>query len=96
MGTNNAATVVEYIAAMKSEINLSDNYRRSIIEVLTTFSRCNDNKPFKDLTRTNVITFLDSLHKGETQDPMHKWIGTYNLFRIYLLRFFQVALLSRY
>jgi integrase len=89
IGANNAATLVEYITAMKSEINLSDNYRRSIIEVLTTFSRFNDNKPFKDLTRTNVITFLDSLHKAETQDPMHKWIGTYNLFRIYLLRFFK-------
>jgi integrase len=89
IGTTNAATVIEYIAAMKNEISLSDNYRKSIIEVLTTFSRYNNNKSFKDLTRTNVITFLDSLHKAEIQDPMHKWIGTYNLFRIYLLRFFK-------
>ena len=41
------------------------------------------------LTRSNVIAFLESLRKTETLDPMHRWIGTYNLFRIYLLRFFK-------
>jgi hypothetical protein len=35
----NAAIIIEYIAAMKSEVNLSDNYRRDIIEVLCRFSR---------------------------------------------------------
>jgi hypothetical protein len=38
---DNAATIIEYIAAMKSEVNLSDNYRRDIIEVLCRFSRYN-------------------------------------------------------
>ena len=32
---------------------------------------------------------MDSFRRTETQDPMHKWIGTYNLFRIHLLRFFK-------
>jgi hypothetical protein len=83
----NAATIVEYIIAMKSEINLSDNYRRDQIEVLTRLSKNNNNKTFKDLTRADVIAFLDSFRKTETQDPMHKWVGTYNLFRTYLFRF---------
>jgi hypothetical protein len=30
-----------------------------------------------------------SLYTKQRQDPMHRWIGTYNLFRIYLLRFFK-------
>lgn len=72
---------------MKSEVNLSDNYRRDQIEVLTRFSKYNNNKPFKDLTRADVIAFLDSFRKTEVQDPLHKWIGTYNLFRTYLSRF---------
>ena len=88
-GEDNAATIVEYIAAVKNEINLPDNYRRDLIESLARFSKYNDNKPFKVLTRSNVIAFLDSLRKTETQDPMHRWIGTYNLFRVYLLRFFK-------
>jgi hypothetical protein len=88
-GENNVVTIIEYIAAVKNEVNLSDNYRRDLIESLARFSKYNDNKSFKDLTRSNVIAFLESLRKTETQDPMHKWIGTYNLFRIYLLRFFK-------
>jgi integrase len=86
---DNTATIVKYIAAMKNEVNLSDNYRKDLIEVLVRFSKYNDNRPFKDLTRANIIAFLDTYRKTETQDPMHKWIGTYNIYRIYLLRFFK-------
>jgi integrase/recombinase XerD len=89
IGEGNAVTIIEYIVAMKSEVNLSDNYRKDLIEALARFSQYNDNKPLKNLTRTNIIAFLETLRKTETQDPMHKWIGTYNIFRIYLLRFFK-------
>jgi hypothetical protein len=86
---DNAATIVDYIAAMKNEVNLADNYRRGVIEILTRLSKYNDNKPFKDSTRSSIIAFLDTHRKTETQDPLHKWIGTYNLYRIHLLRFFK-------
>lgn len=85
----NIETIVRYVAAIKSEVNLSDNYRKDLIALLSRFSKYNDNKPFGDLTRSDVIAFLDTYRKTETQDPMHKWIGTYNLFRVYLLRFFK-------
>ena len=88
-GLDNAMAIVKYISALKTEINLSDSYRGDIIEILTRFSRFYDNRPFKELTRTDVIEFLGSLRKTEAMDPMHKWIGTYNLFRVYLLRFFK-------
>ncbi len=39
--------------------------------------------------RYDVLIFLDSFRKPEASDPLHKWIGTYNLFRTYLLRFFK-------
>ncbi len=86
---DNAATIIDYLAAMKNEVNLSDNYRKDVIELLSRFSKYNDNKPFKDLMRTNIIGFLETYRKTEAQDPMHKWIGTYNIFRIHLLRFFK-------
>jgi integrase len=85
----NATTVIEYIAAMKSEVNLSDNYRKDLIELLCKFSRYCDNKTFKDLTRANVIAFLESFRKTDAADPLHKWIGTYNIYRMHLLRFFK-------
>ena len=74
---------------MKVETNLADHYRKDLIEVLCRFSKYNDNKPFKEITRDNIITFLETYRRTETQDPLHKWIGTYNIFRIHLLRFFK-------
>jgi integrase/recombinase XerD len=76
IGEGNAVTIIEYIVAMKSDVNLSDNYRQDLIEALARFSKYNDNKPLKNLTRTNIIAFLETLCKTETQDPMHKWIST--------------------
>ena len=78
-----------YIAAMKSEVNLSDHYRKDLIEVLCRFIKCITMVEFKNLTRTNILGFLDSFRKTETQDPLHKWIGTYNIYRMHLLRFFK-------
>jgi hypothetical protein len=86
---DNAEIIVKYIATMKSEVNLSDHYRRDLIAVLCKFSKSNNNEPFKDLTRTDILRFLDSFRRTETQDPMHKWIGTYNIYRMHLLRFFK-------
>lgn len=86
---DNAATIVKYIAAMINEVNLSDHYRKDLIEVLCRFTRYNNGGAFKDLTRTNILGFLDSFRKTETHDPLHKWIGTYNIYRMHLLRFFK-------
>ena len=84
----NSVTIVDYIIAMKTEINLSDNYKKGTIQALYSLSKHYD-KPFNDVTRADLIEFLESYRKTETQDPMHKWIGTYNTLRIYLLRFFK-------
>ena len=35
------------------------------------------------------LSFLDNYRKPESVDPMHKWIGTYNVFRTFLVRFFK-------
>jgi ACR3 family arsenite efflux pump ArsB len=34
-----------------------------------------------------IIAFLETYRKTEVADPIHKWIGTYNIYRIYLLFF---------
>jgi integrase len=85
----NASTIVDYITLMKTEVNYSIHYGRDTIGILCRFSKYIKNKPFKDITRNDIIKFLDSLRKTETQDPLHKWIGTYNLYKVYLLRFFR-------
>jgi hypothetical protein len=88
-GQENVSVITDYILTMKIEVNLSDHYRRDLIEILSKFSRYNNNKLFKDLTRNDVIKFLDTYRRIETQDPLHRWIGTYNVYRIHLLCFFK-------
>ena len=91
LSKENTSTIIDYIAAIKIEVNPSDHYRRDLIELLCKFSKYNDNdnKPFKLLTRSDIIAFLETFRKTETQDPLHKWIGTYNIYRMHLMRFFK-------
>jgi integrase len=86
----NALTIISYINVMRTETNLSDNYRMDLIRLLSTFSTYFNSKlSFKEITRDNLLAFLDSFRKPESVDPLHKWIGTYNIHRIHLTRFFK-------
>jgi hypothetical protein len=85
----NAMATVDFISCLQTEINLSDHHRRSLIMLLTTLSKFS-HKPFKqDMTRQDILLFLDSIRKPEASDPLHRWIGTYNLYRSLLVRFFK-------
>ncbi len=88
----NALTICDYISCLKSEINPSDSYRKNNILLLCNFSiffKNDKSKLFKEVTRENILSFLDSFRKIESVDPLHKWIGTYNQYRIQLMRFFK-------
>jgi integrase/recombinase XerD len=82
---DNALTISEYILSM----TVATSYRRTIISSLKLLSEFLSNKPFTDMTRDDVIRFLNSLRKDESEDVMHKWIGTYNLRLAYFTRFFK-------
>jgi integrase/recombinase XerD len=84
----NAMIICNYIQSMRQELNLSDSYRKDIIVLLGSFSMF-FKKSFKEITRENILSFLDSFRKAEASDPLHKWIGTYNHYRIHLMRFFR-------
>lgn len=73
---------------MKTEVNLGDHYRKNLIDLLTRFSNF-VNKDFNDCVRNDVVSYLDNYRKTEIQDPLHKWIGSYNLYCIHLSRFFK-------
>ena len=53
----NAAIIVEYIASMQTEINPSSYYKRNVIKILCKLSQSNNDKPFEQITRQEVITF---------------------------------------
>jgi integrase/recombinase XerD len=85
----NALTICEYIDVMKTEINLSNNYRKLTIRLLTQLSKFHENKAFTSMIRDDIIAFLDSSRKPESADPLHKWVGSYNTYNMLLTRFFR-------
>jgi integrase/recombinase XerD len=85
----NAIIIAEYIIAQKTDINISDTHRKNIINSLTVFSKFLKNKHFKDITREDILSYFDSLRKSESSDPLHKWVGTYNIRKQQLLKFFK-------
>jgi integrase/recombinase XerD len=90
-----ASTIMDYMISLNAEVNPSINYRKDIIKCLTRFchykhlSYSKKQISLKQLDRKDVLKFLDSLRKSEIADPLHKWIGTYNLYRVHLIRFFK-------
>ena len=85
--THNQKTIHDYIEARKTETNIASSTQKVMIDNLNRFPR-NTKKYFKDVTRDDVVSFLNSL-RSETEDPNDKWIGTYNLYVVTIGTFFK-------
>ena len=78
LSREDALTIAKYVISMKTEVNLADHYRQDLIMVkLSSYvsSTNNDTKPFRLMTRQDIIAFLNSFRKSDSLDPLHKWIG---------------------
>ncbi len=89
VSVENASTIIEYVQALRMEINLSIFYKQAVIDTLTTLAKFHPDKSFKNMTRSDILAFLDRLRKKEEQDPKHRWIGTYNQNIRHLNRFYR-------
>jgi integrase len=85
----NSMVIAEYILSMRVETNLSDNHRRGVITSLKILSEFVDNKPFIEMTREDILRYLESLRKSDHSDSLHRWVSTYNQRLIAFLRFFK-------
>jgi hypothetical protein len=88
---SNSDLINEYIAALRTEINLTEAYKDLNIWALRKLSHFHKDKLFANITRDEIISFLNSYRKTDTSDPLHKWIGTYNIARLILMRFFMLS-----
>ena len=69
----NASTICDYIIAMKREINPRLSYKKCTIEILSELSRAvGIEKKFIDMTRDDILCYLDKSRKPENEDPLHK------------------------
>jgi hypothetical protein len=86
---NNTPVIVAYLKALGNEINLTYNYKKINLTTLVYLSKFYSNKNFKEMTKDDIILYLNSLRKNGTADPMHGWVSTYNLYLVVLTRFFK-------
>ena len=77
----NALRILEYVLSLRREVNPSQNYTIMQIQALVELSEYSKQKPFEQLIREDILSFLDNFRKTEDRDPLHKWIGTYNMKR---------------
>ncbi|MGA7367522.1 MAG: hypothetical protein WBX01_00195 [Nitrososphaeraceae archaeon] len=87
---SNDDIIREYLDSMQIEINLSDNYKKINRNTLMKLSQFYEGgKSFNDMKREDILSYLNSIRKSDKVDPLHKWIGTYNLHVANLVRFFK-------
>jgi integrase len=90
LSNENAMSICDYIIAMRREINPRLNTIRTTIQFLSELSRnVGIQKKFIDMTRDDILSYLDKYRKLENEDPLHKWIGSYNTKLVMLSRFFK-------
>jgi hypothetical protein len=73
LGIINGTILADYIIATRSESNISDNYKKEIIKDLFKLAEFfSHQKSFKEITRDDLLLYLNSLRKPEPLDPLHK------------------------
>jgi hypothetical protein len=65
------------------------NYKKSNMQIIELSKTLGIPKKFIDMTRGDVLSYLDKCRKLENEDPLHKWIGSYNTKLTVLSRFFK-------
>jgi hypothetical protein len=67
----NALVISEYINSLRREINVSIGHRKTSIDTLVALAIFHSNeKDFKEMTREDILLYLDSLGKPESSDPL--------------------------
>ena len=94
LSNQNVTKVCDYIISNKLENNIRSHNVKLKIQTLVNFSEfIGTNKVLStestDITKDDLQMFLERYRKDDGADPLHKWIGTYNLKLTTLLQFFK-------
>ena len=85
----NAATICDHILAEQTERNIKTSTAEGKIKVLIWLSKNLNDKPFEQMTKQDILGYLNSLRKPISVDPEQKWIGSYNNRLRYYAKFFK-------
>ena len=85
---NNARIICEYILTEQTEFNIKESTKEGKIKVLVWLSNFHG-KNFIDITKQDILKYLNNLRKSSEEDPSHKWIGSCNGRQAVFLKFFK-------
>jgi integrase len=74
----NAFIIYSYIVTQKNEQNIKESTVEGIIKKLVWLSSYLNHKSFSEMTKEDILDYLNSIKKPPELDPTHKSIGTYN------------------
>jgi hypothetical protein len=85
----NTATICDHILAEQTEQNIKTSTAESKVKSLLWISKYLNEKPFEEMTKQDILSYLNSLRKPTSTDPQQKWIGSYNNRLRYYAKFFR-------
>jgi hypothetical protein len=86
---SNASTICEHILSEQTECNIKTSTAENKLKALLWLTRFLKLKPFEQMTKQDLLSYLNSLRKPQEEDPQQKWIGSYNnRLRVYI-KFFK-------
>lgn len=87
---SNGNIIRDYIFSEEAEINIQESTKGDKIKKLCLLSRFfRHKKSFSEMTKSDILSYLNSLRKPVSADPAHRSIGTYNGRQKVLMKFFR-------
>ena len=88
--SSNAKIIYDFIISEQNEFNIKESTKETKIKRIVNLSRFFDHKKlFYDMTKEDILDYLNSLRKPSSIDPTHKSIGTWNARQMLFLKFFR-------
>ena len=85
----NAKIFNEFLITEHDIQNVKTEYNINTIYTLSLFSGFLQYKDFEKITKNDIVEYLNSLRKIESDDPTHKWVGTHNTRQMVLSKVFR-------
>ena len=87
---DNAKSIYGYIINEQNTFNIKESTKEGKIKVLVWLSNhFQDKKLFKDMTKSDILSYLYKLRKPISEDARQSWIGSYNIRQLIIVSFFK-------
>ncbi len=75
---HNGVILYDFLITQQNELNIKESTKENILKKIVWLSVFLNHKTFHEITKEDILGYLNSIRKPVSGDPTHKWIGTYN------------------